>query len=146
MVISCLIKTACVHGGVNVQHATEYYTAPSPSVLVKKKKQDIVRMISKYSSDPSLVPEADFTQSGVASITAVPASFTRSLSGERHHLHNETQPRQQSPSERRSPQSARASEVPSSQILTLRGPWVRHTHLMHMQTHIPHPYTHTHTL
>lgn len=33
-------------------------------------KKDIVKMTAKYSNDPSLVPEANFTQSGAASITA----------------------------------------------------------------------------
>lgn len=50
-------------------------------------------MTAKYSNAPSLVPEANFTQSGAVNITAAPASF----SSGRHHLHNETLPRQQSP-------------------------------------------------
>lgn len=58
-------------------------------------------MTAKYSSAPSLVPEANFTQSGAVSITAAPASF----SSGRHHLHNETLPRQQSPNKHVSRQS-----------------------------------------
>ncbi len=64
-------------------------------------KKDIVEMTAKYSNDPSLVPEANFTQSGAVNIMAATASF----SSGRHHLHNETLPRQQSPSKRRSHQS-----------------------------------------
>ena len=63
--------------------------------------KDIVKMTAKYSSDPSLVPEDNFTQSGAVNITAAPAS----LSSGRHHLHNETLPRQQSPNKHGSRQS-----------------------------------------
>lgn len=56
-------------------------------------EKDIVKMNAKYSNNPSLVPEANFTQSGAVNIIAVPASF----SSGRHNLHNGTLPRQQSP-------------------------------------------------
>lgn len=64
-------------------------------------KKGIVKKTAKYSNNPSLVPEANFTQSGAANITAAPASF----SSGRHHLHNETLPRQQSPNKHGSRQS-----------------------------------------
>lgn len=63
-------------------------------------KKDIVKMTAKYSNNPSLVPEANFTQSGAVNIMAEPASF----SSGRHNLHNETLPRQQSPNRQRSRQ------------------------------------------
>lgn len=73
-------------------------------------RKDIVKMIAKYSSDPSLVPEANFTQSGAVNIMGAPASF----SSGRHHLHNETLPRQQSPNKHGSRQSwAVDTKVPS---------------------------------
>lgn len=56
-------------------------------------KKDIVKMTAKYSNSPSLVPEANLTQSGAVNIVAAPASF----SSGRHNLHNETLPRQRSP-------------------------------------------------
>lgn len=55
-------------------------------------KKDIVKMTAKYSDSPSLVPEANLTQSGAVNIVAAPASF----SSGRHNLHNETLPRQHS--------------------------------------------------
>lgn len=83
---------------------TQVLNASGPSVSKmweRIKKKDIVKMTAKYSNAPSLVPEANFTQSGAASITAAPASF----SSGRHHLHNETLPRQQSPNKHGSRQS-----------------------------------------
>ena len=63
-------------------------------------KNDIGKMSAKYSNSPSLVPEANFTQSGAVNIMAAPASF----SSGRRNLHNETLPRQQSPNKLRSRQ------------------------------------------
>lgn len=72
--------------------------------------KDIVKMTAKYSNDPSLVPEANFTQSGAVNITAAPASF----SSGRHHLHNEALPRQQSPNKHGTRQSwGVGTKVPS---------------------------------
>lgn len=69
---------------------------PSVSKIQERtEKKDIVKMTAaKNSNDSSLVPEANFTQSGAVNIMAAPASF----SSGRHHLHNEALPRQQSAS------------------------------------------------
>lgn len=64
-------------------------------------KKDIVKMTAKYSNDPLLVPEANFTQTGAVNITPAPASF----SSGRNYLHNEMLPRQQSPNKHWSRQS-----------------------------------------
>lgn len=89
-------------------------------------KKDIVKMTAKYSNDPSLVPEANFTQSGAVNIMAAPASFSSGT----HHLHNETLPRQQSPNKHRSRQPWGVdTKVPTCALDALRLQFCEHRHM-----------------
>lgn len=85
VVTVCENEKTCVKCELDVCFQDEWYN--------RGKKKDIVKMTAKYSNSPSLVPEANLTQSGGVNIVAAPASF----SSGRHNLHNETLPRQHSP-------------------------------------------------
>lgn len=80
----------CLKGGLfNTLSVKKDDIGVKVSGCVKEWRRKIL-LTDKYSNNPSLVPEASFTQSGAESITPAPASF----SSGRYHLHNETLPQQ----------------------------------------------------